>query len=47
MLTPADDSEPGRGPHGAVAVISDGFSMRRFGRDPAVLGKSVQSAPSG
>jgi hypothetical protein len=26
VLTPADDSEPGRGgPHGAVAVISDGF----------------------
>ena len=43
MLTPADDSEPGRGgPHGAVAVISDGFWTRRFGRDPAVLGKSVQ-----
>ena len=43
MLTPADDSEPGRGgPDGAVAVISDGFWTRRFGRDPAVLGKSVQ-----
>jgi putative ABC transport system permease protein len=43
MLTPADDSEPGRGgPHGAVAVISDGFWTRRFGRDPAVLGKTVQ-----
>ena len=43
MLTPADDSEPGRGgPGGAVAVISDGFWTRRFGRDPAVLGKSVQ-----
>jgi predicted permease len=43
MLTPADDSEPGRGgPYGAVAVISDGFWTRRFGRDPAVLGKSVQ-----
>jgi predicted permease len=42
-LTPADDSEPGRGgPRGAVAVISDGFWTRRFGRDPAVLGKSVQ-----
>ena len=43
LLTPADDSEPGRGgPHGAVAVISDGFWARRFARDPAVLGKSVQ-----
>ena len=43
LLTPADDSEPGRGgPDGAVAVISDGFWTRRFGRDPAVLGKSVQ-----
>lgn len=43
LLTPADDSEPGRGgPHGAVAVISDGYWARRFGRDPAVLGKNVQ-----
>jgi predicted permease len=43
LLTPADDSEPGRGgPHGAVAVISDSFWTRRFGRDPAVLGKHVQ-----
>ena len=43
LLTPADDSKPGRGgPHGAVAVISDGFWTRRFGRDPAVLGRSVQ-----
>ena len=42
MLTPADDSEPGRGgPHGAVAVISDGLWTRRFGRDPAVLGKNI------
>jgi predicted permease len=43
VLTPADDAEPGRGgPDGAVAVISDGFWTRRFGRDPGVLGKSVQ-----
>jgi putative ABC transport system permease protein len=43
LLTPADDAEPGRGgPDGAVAVISDGFWTRRFARDPAVLGRSVQ-----
>jgi predicted permease len=43
LLTAADDSEPGRGgPDGAVAVISDAFWTRRFGRDPAVLGKNVQ-----
>ena len=43
LLTPADDAVPGRGgPDGAVAVISDDFWTRRFARDPAVLGKSVQ-----
>jgi len=43
LLTPNDDSEPGRGgPDGPVAVISDAFWTRRFGRDPSVLGKSVQ-----
>ena len=43
LLTPRDDSEPGRGgPDGAVAVISDAFWTRRFARDPAVLGRSVQ-----
>ena len=42
-LTQADDAEPGRGgPDGPVAVISDSFWARRFARDPAVLGKSVQ-----
>ena len=43
VLTPADDAEPGIGGRdGAVAVISDGYWTRRFGRDPAVLGKSVK-----
>ncbi len=43
LLTAADDAEPGRGgPDGPVAVISDAFWTRRFGRDPSVLGKSVQ-----
>jgi predicted permease len=43
VLAPADDSQPARGgPDGPVAVISDGFWTRRFARDPAVLGKSVQ-----
>ena len=43
MLTPADDSELGRGgPRAQWPVISDGFWSRRFGRDPVVLGKSVQ-----
>ena len=42
LLTPADDSIIGRGGHGAVAVISYSLWQRRFGLDPAVLGKSVQ-----
>jgi predicted permease len=43
VMTPADDSVFGLGgPQGAVAVISYGLWNRRFGRDPAVLGKSVQ-----
>ncbi len=42
VLTPADDSIVGRGgPDGAVAVISYGFWERRFGRDPAVLGRTI------
>src|SRR5262245_29817104 len=43
LLMPSDDSEMGRGgPDGAVAVISEGYWTRRFGRNPAVLGKNVQ-----
>ena len=43
LLTPADDSIIGRGgPDGAVAVISYSLWQRRFGLDPAVLGKSIQ-----
>jgi predicted permease len=43
LLTPADDSVMGRGGEdGAVAVISYAFWERRFGLDPAVLGKTVQ-----
>lgn len=34
-----DDVAPGGGP---VAVISDAFWMRRFGRSPAVIGKAVK-----
>src|SRR5262245_42264189 len=37
---PADDSAPGRGgPDGLVAVISYNYWTRRFGGDPAVIGK--------
>ena len=35
----SDDPQP---PGGAVAVISDAFWARRFGRDPAVIGRSVR-----
>jgi predicted permease len=43
LLTQADDSLAGRGgPDGPVAVISYGLWDRRFGRNPAVLGKSIQ-----
>lgn len=37
-LTQADDAGPGRGP---VAVISDAYWARRFGRSAAVLGKTI------
>ena len=35
----SDDPQP---PGAAVAVISDAFWARRFGRDPAVIGRSVR-----
>ncbi|MBO0858641.1 MAG: ABC transporter permease, partial [Chloracidobacterium sp.] len=42
-LSPADDSVPGKGgPDGLVAVISFNYWTRRFGRDPAVIGKVTQ-----
>jgi predicted permease len=37
-IEPVDDGTPGSG---AVAVISDAFWTRRFGRSPSVVGKSV------
>jgi predicted permease len=37
-IEPADDATPGSG---AVAVISDAFWQRQFGRSPSVLGKTV------
>ena len=43
LLTPADDSEFGRGgPQGAVAVISYRLWQQRFGLDPGVLGRTIQ-----
>ena len=43
VMTPEDDSLFGAGgPQGAVAVISYGLWERRFGRDPAVIGRTVQ-----
>jgi MacB-like periplasmic core domain len=37
-IEPADDGTPGSG---AVAVISDAYWQKQFGRSPSVLGKSV------
>ena len=37
-IGPADDTTPGSG---AVAVISDAFWQRQFGRSPSVLGKTL------
>jgi predicted permease len=43
VFTARDDSVVGSGgPDGAVAVISHGLWTRRFGRDPAVIGKTIQ-----
>jgi predicted permease len=42
-LSPIDDSVPAKGgPDGYVAVISYNYWTRRFGRNPAVVGKVVQ-----
>jgi putative ABC transport system permease protein len=42
LLTPADDTVfDSGGPDGAVAVISYGYWQRRFGLDPAVMGKRI------
>jgi predicted permease len=38
VLQPSDDTGSGSGP---VAVISDGYWARRFGRSPAVVGKVI------
>ena len=43
VLTPEDDSVMGSGgPHGGVAVISHALWVRRFARDPGVLGRVIQ-----
>jgi putative ABC transport system permease protein len=39
-FTAADDVRTG-GPDGPVAVVSDGFWQRRFGRSPAILGQQL------
>jgi predicted permease len=38
-IEPVDDASPGSGP---VAVISDAFWARRFGRSPSVIGRKIQ-----
>lgn len=43
VLSPMDDSVPEKvGPDGYAAVISHNYWTRRFGRNPAVVGKVVQ-----
>ncbi len=39
LIAPDDDRVPGAHP---VCVISDGYWQRRFGRDPAIVGKTLQ-----
>jgi predicted permease len=39
VLAPDDDRIPGGGP---VAVLSDAFWERRFGRDPSIVGRTVR-----
>ncbi len=38
-IQPSDDAAPGAG---AVAVVSDGFWARAFGRSPAAIGKTIE-----
>ena len=38
-IQPSDDVKPGQG---QVAVISDGFWARAFGRSPSVIGKTIE-----
>jgi putative ABC transport system permease protein len=46
MLTPADDSIPGKGgPDGFAGVISYNYRTRRFVGNPDVIGKAVQVGP--
>jgi predicted permease len=39
LLTPSDDTDPGGHP---VVVVTHGFWLRRFGGDPALIGKTVR-----
>jgi len=42
LITPEDDSKPqSGGPRGPVVVLNYSFWLRRFGADPAVLGKKL------
>lgn len=39
LLTPSDDTAAGAAP---IAVLSDGYWARRFGRDPSVVGAAIR-----